>query len=76
MPLAGHCFGALTGPCSVDFPPEINSKQVARLYLAEVLKEANLAQNDFKLPENQEIEINLWSRFRPGGPKIGHKGAF
>ena len=35
--------------------------------------EADLAQNELKLPENQENESNLGSRFRPCGPKIGHK---
>jgi hypothetical protein len=35
--------------------------------------EADLAQNEFKLPENQENESNLGSRFRPGGLKIGHR---
>ena len=34
--------------------------------------EADLAQNEFKLPENQENESNLGGRFRPSGLKIGH----
>jgi hypothetical protein len=36
-------------------------------------EEADLAQNKTKLPENQDIESNLWSQFRPYGPKIGRK---
>ena len=35
--------------------------------------EADLAQNEFKLPENQENESNLGCRFRSLGLKIGHK---
>jgi hypothetical protein len=37
-------------------------------------EEAELAQNEFKLPENQGSETNLWSHFRPAGLKIGHSG--
>ena len=46
----------LLGPRSVDFPPEINSKLWARRFEAGVLSEADLAQNDFKLPDDQEMK--------------------
>ena len=39
-------------------------------------READLAENKIKLPENQENGRNLSTRFRPVGPKSGHRWAF
>jgi hypothetical protein len=57
----------------VDFPPEINSTTVARLFEGWYFEKTSLAQNEFKLAESQDIERNLRSLFRSSGLKIGHK---
>ncbi len=60
-------------PCSVDFPPEINSETVRPGFLALSSFSAEAPENEFKLPENQDNGSFLKCRLRPTGLKIGHK---
>ncbi len=43
-------------PCPIDFPPEIKIGSFGPAFGGWSFEEADLAQNDFKLPENQEME--------------------
>ena len=52
-------FGHRLKPCSVNIPPEINSKHVVRLFEGWYFEKPLLTQNELRLPECQGMERNL-----------------